>query len=265
MAKKMAKAPVYYALVQVCFNPITAMSIYVESIQDLLRKGGYTNFENYREPSIVSIHSSDGKQADTRMELVNTWLFTKTDRTCGFILNQSSLSFHTTHYETSSEFIEAMLYGLGIINELTELDHINRLGMRYLDAVIAKNNEAVQKYFSVELQPINITGSDCILTTYESAYKTNKDLYQGYLVVKVYDRGKSNIGFPLGLNPRGLSIMQKFANKTLSHAVIDTDHFADKQIQFCPDTIKEHLLSIHKTIHETFDKITTSHAKDAWN
>jgi len=36
----MTKAPVYYALAQAQFNPVTAMAKYVDEIQDILRREG---------------------------------------------------------------------------------------------------------------------------------------------------------------------------------------------------------------------------------
>ncbi len=41
----MSNAPVYYALAQAHFNPVAAMSKYVDQIQDRLRREGYPLFE----------------------------------------------------------------------------------------------------------------------------------------------------------------------------------------------------------------------------
>ena len=45
MSERMSNAPVYYALAQARFNPIAAMSKYIEQIQDRLRQEGYPLFE----------------------------------------------------------------------------------------------------------------------------------------------------------------------------------------------------------------------------
>ena len=42
----MSNAPVYYALAQARFNPVAAMSKYVDQIQDRLRREGYPLFES---------------------------------------------------------------------------------------------------------------------------------------------------------------------------------------------------------------------------
>ncbi|WP_284146529.1 TIGR04255 family protein [Escherichia coli] len=44
-SERMSNAPVYYALVQVKFTPIAAMSKYVPDIQDALRVEGFPLFE----------------------------------------------------------------------------------------------------------------------------------------------------------------------------------------------------------------------------
>ena len=71
---------------------------------------------------------------------------TRQDRTEGFILDQDSITFHTTHYKTHREFIESALLGLETVHKVVTLDFVSRIGMRYLDAVIPREGESVEQY-----------------------------------------------------------------------------------------------------------------------
>ncbi|XSG86662.1 MAG: TIGR04255 family protein [Methylohalobius sp. ZOD2] len=138
----MSNAPVYYALVQVKFNPVAAMAKYVDEIQDHLRREGYTLFEP-QQVTHLQFRSAPAGQAPNEPQVGHTtsWLITKGDRTAGFILNASSLTFHTTHYETHNEFIPELLLGLKAVHDVVNLEHLDRLGLRYLDAVLPKSGE----------------------------------------------------------------------------------------------------------------------------
>src|SRR5574344_2105505 len=132
----MTKAPVYYALAQAQFNPVAAMAKYVDEIQDILRREGYTLFEPQEITQLQFVGAAG--QAPTNPELmkVTNWLISRADRTAGFILGASSLAYHTTHYETRHEFLPELAQGLQAVHKVVFLDHIARLGLRYLDAVI---------------------------------------------------------------------------------------------------------------------------------
>lgn len=108
----MTNAPVYYALAQAQFNPVAAMAKYVHEIQDILRREGYTLFEPQEIMQLQFVGAVG--QAPTNPELmkVTNWLISKADRTAGFILGSSSLTYHTTHYETQNEFLPELVQGL---------------------------------------------------------------------------------------------------------------------------------------------------------
>ena len=80
---KMTKAPVYYALAQAQFNPVAAMAKYVDEIQDILRREGYTLFEPQEITQLQFVGAAG--QAPTNPELmkVTNWLISKADRTAG--------------------------------------------------------------------------------------------------------------------------------------------------------------------------------------
>ena len=77
----MSNAPVYYALAQAHFNPVAAMSKYVDQIQDRLRREGYPLFEPQQVTHLVVPGPGQAQQAEPQITQVLQWLITRSDRT----------------------------------------------------------------------------------------------------------------------------------------------------------------------------------------
>ncbi|WP_320150621.1 TIGR04255 family protein [uncultured Tolumonas sp.] len=257
----MANPPVYYALAQVQFNPIAAMSKYVDEIQDLLRIKGYTLFE---AQTSIQLQLLSPNQAPTQAQHM-TWFFTKEDRTAGIILTTATLAFHTTHYETSHEFLESLLEALKTVHSIVTLAHINRMGMRYLDAVLPNESESVDDYLKDGLHGIDFNSSRKYSLS-ESVYETETSplVQHGTLISRIY-RQESLLVFPPDLIPSGLVMMEKFkTTEPVSHAVIDTDHFVEGSMGLDLPKLEEQLNSLHTGVRAVFDAIITDKAKHAW-
>ncbi len=260
---KMKNAPVYYALVQARFNPIAAMEKYVGEIQDQLRCKGYTLFER-REITQLQL----GQQVEPKVNNTTSWLLNKEDKTAGFILDTSSLTFHTTHYETNKEFISELLNGLKIVHQEVKLDHLSRLGLRYLDAILPSSKENVTQYLVPGLHGINLNQEQLNYSLHESIFQTECEplLKKGKLIVRVIQLQSALLGYPPGISPFDLKPMERFTiTQPCSHAIIDTDHFVEGHLPFDFNKINEQLSSLHKTLKKMFAAITTEYAKSVWS
>lgn len=265
MSEKMSNAPVYYALAQAQFNPVAAMAKYVDDVQDILRRKGYTLFESQEITQLQFTATSGGAPAEPKVTQIHTWLLTKADRRSGFILSQSSLTYHTTHYETHKEFIPELLLGLKTIHEVVKLDHLSRLGLRYLDAVLPSANESVNQYLAGGLHGVEF-GSIQRYALSESVFNTESGplLSQGTLVARVH-RSTSSLGYPPDMVPNGLVPMKRFEIKDeVSHAIIDTDHFVEGRIPLDFKKIQDQFVKLHATIKLAFKATTTDHARKVW-
>lgn len=261
----MSNAPVYYALAQAHFNPVAAMSRYVDQIQDRLRREGYPLFELQQVTHLEVQAPGQAQPAEPRITHTLSWLITRSDRTAGFILAPSSITYHTTHYETNNEFIPALLRGLAAVHEAAVLDHISRLGLRYLDAVLPRAHEDVEQYLVGGLHGIEFDAVRRYMLT-ESVFgtQTRPLVPTGTLVTRVH-RMTAPLGFPPDMQPNGLVVSPKFeAKEPRPHAVIDTDHFVEGRMPIDMDQLGEQLRSLHAAIKSAFDAITTDHARSAW-
>lgn len=265
MREKMSNAPVYYALAQARFNPVAAMAKYVDEVQDILRRDGYILFDP-QQGTLLKLTAVPGQSpTEPQLERTTSWLITKGDRSSGFILSATSITFHTTHYETSSEFMPELLRGLKAVHEVVGLDHISRLGLRYLDAVLPQPGHAIDQYLADGLHGVRF-GAAQRYALNESVFETESAplLPKGTLVARVH-RMDSPLGYPPDMVPSGLVAMPKFEIKDARlHAVIDTDHFVEGRMPLNFEKIAEQLSNLHSTIKLVFDATVTDHARAVW-
>jgi uncharacterized protein (TIGR04255 family) len=262
----MPNAPVYYVLGQAQFNPVAAMSKYVDEIQDRLRRDGYTLFEPQQTTQLQFKSAAGGPpSSEPQVTQLTSWLLTKGDRSAGFILNSSSITFHTTHYETSDEFIPELLRGLKAVHEVASLEHVARMGLRYLDAVLPAPNESVDQYLADGLRGVEF-GAKQRYALNESVFETNSSplLTNGTLVVRIH-RVESPLGYPPDMIPSGLIPMPKFQiDEVRTHAMIDTDHFVEGRMPLEFDKLADQLKSLHTVVRQVFDAVASKHALTVW-
>jgi uncharacterized protein (TIGR04255 family) len=256
---------VYYALAQAQFNPVAAMSKYVDKVQDRLRREGYPLFEPQQVTHLVVARPDQAQPVEPQIAHTVSWLITRNDRTAGFILAPSAITYHTTHYDTHKEFILELLRGLAAVHEAAALDHVSRLGLRYLDAVLPRAGESVEQYLVGGLHGIEFNALQRYRLT-ESIFGTATGplVQTGTLVTRVH-RMTAPLGFPPDIQPNGLMMHPKFEVKVpRAHAVIDTDHFVEGRMPIDMDKLGEQVLSLHATIKSVFGAATTDHARNAW-
>lgn len=261
----MSNAPVYYALAQAHFNPVAAMAKYVDQIQDRLRREGYPLFEPQQFMQLVVPRPGQGQPQEPQIQQAVSWLMTRSDRTAGFILGPATITYHTTHYQTHNEFIPELLRGLTAVHDSVALDHVSRLGLRYLDAVLPRTGETTEQYLVGGLHGIDFNAvRQHTMTESVFATDTRPLVPKGTLVVRVY-RAVAPLGFPPDMLPTGLAIAPQFEIKEpREHAIIDTDHYVEGRMAVKLDKLNEQLLSLHGTIKSVFGATTTDHARSAW-
>lgn len=261
----MSNAPVYYALAQAHFNPVAAMAKYVDQIQDRLRREGYPLFEPQQFMQLVVPGPGQAQPQEPQIQQAMSWLMTRSDRTAGFILGPSTMTYHTTHYQTHKDFIPELLHGLTAVHDAVALDHVSRLGLRYLDAILPHVGDTTEQYLVGGLHGIDFNAVRQYAMT-ESVFATDTSplVSKGTLVVRVY-RTVAPLGFPPDMLPTGLAIAPQFDIKeACEHAIIDTDHYVQGRMPVEMDKLNEQLLSLHGTIKSVFGATTTDHARSVW-
>jgi uncharacterized protein (TIGR04255 family) len=263
----MSNAPGFYALAQARFNPVAAMDKYVDQIQDRLRQQGYPLYAPQHITHLVIPGSGPANQVTgPQIQPIVLWLMTRSNRTAGFILAPSAITYHTTHYQTHDEFISELLRGLTAVHEIVRLDHVARLGLRYLDAILPRPGESVEQYLAGGLHGIEFN-ADRRYTMAESVFTTKEHPLapSGNLIVRV-TRMTARLGFPPDISSGGLVMHPRFAEEKIprDHAIIDTDHYAEGIMPVDRDKLNEQLRSLHTAIQAVFAATTSDHARAAW-
>jgi len=262
MSKKASNPPVFYTIAEARFNPVTAMAKYVAEIQEEFRLDGYTLFDHQMVTQLQFNAAIPGKAEVIEHSI---WRITKSDRKSGFILSQSGLVYHTTHYHTHDDFFESFLLGIQKIHSIVKLDHISRLGLRYLNAILPMKDEKIEKFLFEGVHGVNID-ADLRYSLYESVYDTKIESVSlpGTLVNRIYCR-LGQLSYPPDIAPHGLLHMPKFdGTPSVFHAVVDMDHFIEGQMSLDFEQTKQILMSLHKKINEIFLVTITDHAKKVW-
>lgn len=254
-------APVFYTLAQVQFNPITQMTKYVSPLQEQLRHSG---FPDYRADNQIefAIRRLDESQPDVQQQQHVRWSFTNSERTEGYQLTANTLVFHTTIYDTFQEFLKKTILGLELVHEVVGLAFTERIGLRYLDAIVPMGDDTLQQYLNSSLLGL----SDSIDGQLAHSFtETVKLIENGTLVTRAVITDTDNVLYlSPDLFPLQLELAPRFKEINSRHAVLDTDYFVAKRTNFDIAEIRSKLLFAHDVVTNAFDCSVTEYSKKKW-
>ena len=255
----MSLAPVFYTLAQVQFNPIAQMSDYVAPLQERLRRSGFPDFRAENQVGLT-IRRLEESQPDFQQQQQMRWSFTNTERTEGYLLLSNALVFHTTAYNTFVNFLQKAIAGLQLVHEIVELAYVERIGLRYLDAVEPMEADTLQQYLNPSLLGLtaNIEGR-----LNHSFTETVTLVEDGTLVARALITNGALAMSP-DLFPLQLELQARFATINGQNAVLDTDYFFVKRNDFNLKEIETHFIAAHDIITTAFEASVTDYARDKW-
>ncbi len=262
MGKKLTNPPVYFSIVQVRFNPLFKLDGYAADIQDHLRRAGFPDARKEVITQLSVVPTKASEQAPAAMPLTQSsrYKFGTRKSTAEFILDQFALTYQTTEYDVFDSFTEKFLQGLEAVHEVAVLDYVDRVGVRYLNAIKAREGEALGEYFSPQLLGLATSlGGDLVHNYVETRVK--KDDVE--LLIRSIQQD-SSLAFPPDLQPMTLSIPQKFSKIEGLHAILDLDGWIESRESFERDYILKALHRIHDFVEEAFLSSSTQHAKEVW-
>lgn len=261
--KKMRNAPVYFTIAQVRFNPVLNMEGYLAAIQEKMRKIHFPDFKRQVIQKLIVPFASPGNEAQIPAPSFAPQarcIFGNIEGTTEFVLENNSFSLHTTAYDTFDVFSSILFNGLGIVHEVIQLDFTERIGLRYLDAVLPKTGETLDAYLTPEVLGLSNKLKGKLLHSVNENITINAT---GQMISRVIIRD-GHIGLPPELMPLAPPIDQRFTQPDGRHSIIDTDAFVEKREVFDLKKIEATLLSLHEVIDESFRATITSHAITVW-
>lgn len=264
MGEKLRNAPVYFTIIQVRFNTIQKMDSFAPNIQEKFRKASFSDAQtNTLNTLNLSFGMSDAPaQQPIPLKQQTQHTYSNFENTACFILDQSSLTFQTTEYDTFKTFSETFLDGLKFVDEVVEgIDFVDRIGIRYLNAFKARDNESITAYLNTKVVGLFD----------EAEIKTSHSFTE-----TVYSRNRKNIvartiilngpfSFPFDVQPGALKVGDRFRKISETHGALDIDGSNIERLKFGLTSLAAELNSVHDEIEVAFTKIVSPHALKIWN
>jgi len=266
MGKKMKNPPVYFTIAQVRHNPVLRLGAYADEIQDRMRKVGYPDFKK-GVAMAFSLMSPLGEEQQAQppvVERVERLMFFNSDNTQGFIVEQNAISFHTTEYDTFETLADEFMKGVGIVHDCVTLAHTERIGLRYLDAVVPPNGEEeLPNYLASGILGLSSKLPEDVQVTHSFAETHFRTRECAVLARTIIQAGP--LGFPMDLQPIGVKIAERFRQINGVHAIVDTDASIEGRHTLNLEALKSQLKTLRNGIDVAFKAIVTQFALDAWN
>ncbi|KIZ49943.1 hypothetical protein UM91_14275 [Pseudomonas oryzihabitans] len=277
MGTKYANAPVYFTIAQVRHNPLLSLKAYLPVIQERMRKAGYPDFKSSQQMQFsfeAVTGSDDSLPFQPGVQQVESYTFSNLEGTRGFLMEPSAFSFRCTEYETFPDFYTELERGLAILEGAVDgLAYFERLGLRYLDAVVPAEGETLQQYLAREVwgtpasldldQVYQFEGQPL---TYNHAFAESSATIPniGQVVSRVIIQN-SRLRFPPDLLPDPLKVAQRFGELEGQHATVDVDASFSERLKYDSSQIKDRFQHLHDLVELFFNATVTDHARTAWS
>ena len=263
MGTKLNNAPVYYTVAQVQFNPVLDLDGYVPAIQSKMREAHFPDYkkEVFQQLVLPFGGAEQGQMAAPTVTPQTRYLFGDIDGRSLFLLETNALSFQTTRYDTFETFSGAMLKGLGVLHDALRLDFVERIGLRYLDAVQpSKDGETLRDFLVPEVLGHSLRGQGELQHSIsETGVLTTSDQLVSRILIR-----DDHVGLPMELGGLSPTIDPRFTQRKSLHAIVDTDASIAHREAFDLVKVGTRLTALHDDIVKSFNATVTDHARASW-
>jgi len=265
MGSKMQNAPVFLALAQVVFNRILALDTYAPTIQDNLRKHGFPDVQKgvVNTFNLTMDGGANTFRNDPPISTLTQYLFFDINKTSGFVLSQDGLSYVTNHYDVFETFIDKFIGVLEIVNKVVELSYVERVGLRYLDAVLPKAGDRLDIYLNACVHGLHGKALSQGATLSHSLSETVFQI-EGIQITSRCIIRHGQLVYPPDLIPPLIGLASRFSGTHDYHATLDTDGSMAGRMAFSTIDVRERLGKIHTQIGAAFKSMVTDYALEIW-
>jgi uncharacterized protein (TIGR04255 family) len=262
---KWKNAPVVYVIVQVRFSPVLSLKTYVPQIQEHFRRNGFPAFEsrfNFQLAFSVPPPAEPEPAAPAiPIERTPSYVFSNRDRSQSFVLEQNGLTFHVTDYLDFRWFLDLFLTNLERIDEVISLDSSERIGLRYIDAVLPKAGSKLKEYLIPAVLGLS---EQPVQGSLQHAYSETMLLKGDTSTVSRTIVRNGQIAFPPDMATLPVVINSRFTEYRGSHALVDTDSFQTIPSPMEIQKLRATLNHLHDSVQSAFNAVTTDFARADW-
>jgi uncharacterized protein (TIGR04255 family) len=269
---KLKAAPVFYTVCQLRHNAVLGLPGYIAEIQEKLRKSGYPDYHKIvqmqMQMQIGAASLGDESQPKSpAFQQVEMFYFGDASSTTAFTLQPTSISFETTNYDSSGTFFACLLKGLEVVNQAVGgLDFIERIGLRYIDAIVPRADQGVRASLTPEMHGL-LGRVQQRLPSAALAYSYSEATFSVQSIGEVTARSVIQSGplqLPIDLSSTRLKLPQRVVSIKGEHAVLDTDAFFAQRMQFDFSAVQEKFEQLHELAGEAFTAAVTAEALESW-
>jgi len=259
MGKKLPHAPIFYVLAQVRFAALPKINERISDVQEDLRTNG---FPDPFDESITEIQfNMAGAQPAFQPRTVKRWVSRNAERTAGFIFDPGSITYQTTAYEDSTTLVDAFFKGLEVLHKHVNIQLVDRVGVRTLDAVFPRNDENIAQY--IDGSALGLYGRlDADLQHVFSESVLNSA--RGTVVSRALTQN-GGISMPPDLQSPHFVLADRFNGKSGIHTLLDIDASSSERKPFDLNHAKATMVALKKYASESFWKTVTPKAKEIWS
>ena len=230
-----------------------------------MRKAGYPAFkrgEQFNLELSATLSGGEAQSAAPVARKVAHFAFLDTNSTRAMILSESAVTLETTEYDVFETFLPELRRGLTILSEAVGgLSYMERIGLRYLNAVVPKQDEKLEQYLVPEIHGLSARMSNSFRYSFaESALITD----EGHQVICRAVSQNAPLGFPADLQLVPLKIGRKFSGISGAHATIDIDGSTSQRRPFSIQDAEDQLTKLHDLNHQVFQASVTDYSRTQW-
>lgn len=261
MGHVLTQAPIYFAAAQVRHNPIAALATdppLRARVMEGLRALGYTDQRDLKQNLRLEV-AGDSLELPPQLQL----LCMNSERTSAVVVQPDRCWLQTTHYLDFEAFRSAFLSALDAVHAAVNLDYIDSLSMRMLDAVVPKKGESLADYLPEQLLGLDAWAEHRGWTL---LHQGAEHVFQSELHRIVFRcvRRPAGVGFPPDCAPIDMVLLDRHAQVDSPHAVLDTDAVLEKRQKFNSSELSSQLIKLKADLSQCFKNVVKPHALKSW-
>lgn len=251
---KLTNQPLKFVLAEFKFSPILKMEDFIPSLQEEFRKK-YPIF-NKKLDRTIRLYQNNVETED-----IGRWHFVSGEKNHAIEIDRERIIYFTSHYDRFDGFANICEEILNVLHKIAEPYSIQRVGLRYSNLIIVKDNEKIEDLVHKHF----ICPSDIAELGLNKQQKTEVLLNTnaGMLAIRAFYGVNALSHFP-DLHGR-LPITIEAENSTNERVVLDIDHFwessTDSPVIFDSNSIMCQLTDLHEIAIAAFWRTTTEYAR----
>ena len=256
--------PLALTLAQVKFNTVPTMETYSKKIQDEFRRQLSFIHHDVEESSTIKVSLQRPE-----IEKVKLWSSYAADYKTRLVFRDNLLVLETIEYPGFDNFIPNLEKALHIVQDITEITHITRLGFRYINRIETTPEKSLEYYLNPQLLGFKFDKieHETAVSRTEAIANSKEGLLRVHCMQFISEKDTSiNPLLPPDINTR-LEIKPVRITHPGKYAFLDIDHFKDfdrEPINLdIPDTINR-LNKLHQGGYDAFVSGVNEDAMREW-